>query len=75
MAVTGRDALDLALAGTALALIFGSAISASNPAAVVGRAVSALVSVGPLAYLFVLGIGGVLFVAYVVLYLPSQRPQ
>jgi len=75
MAVARRDALDLVLAGVALALVFGSAVSASNPAAVVGRAVNAVVSVGPLTYLFVLGIAGVLFMAYAVLYLPSQRPR
>ena len=72
MAVRERDAIDLALVAVALALVFGSGVGASNPATVVGRAVSAVASVGPLAYLLVLGVAGVLFMAYAVLYLPSQ---
>jgi hypothetical protein len=75
MAVEGRDAFDLVLAVVALVLVFGSAVSASNPVTVAGRAVSTIASVGPLTYLFVLGIAGVLFMAYAVLYLPTQGAQ
>jgi hypothetical protein len=73
MAVAERDAFDLALVAIALVLVVGPAVTASNPAAVVGRAVSAVTSLGPLPYLFALGVAGVLFVAYAVLYLPSTQ--
>ncbi|QLH76538.1 hypothetical protein HZS55_04110 [Halosimplex rubrum] len=73
MAVSERDAFDLALVVVALALVFGSSVTASNPVAVVGRAVSAVASVGPIAYLVVLGVGGILFMAYAVLYLPTTQ--
>ncbi|WP_135364745.1 hypothetical protein [Halosimplex halophilum] len=73
MAVAERDAFDLALVAIALVLVVGPAVGASNPAAVVGRAVSAVTSLGPLTYLFLLGVAGVLFAAYAVLYLPNTQ--
>jgi hypothetical protein len=47
-------------------------VSASDPTSVVGQLVSALVSLNPLVYLVVLGLVGVLFMAYGLLYLPTQ---
>ncbi|MFC7141241.1 hypothetical protein ACFQMA_15555 [Halosimplex aquaticum] len=72
MAIEERDAFDLALVAIAVALVVGSSVEASNPAAVVGSAIGAVTSLDPIAYLVVLGVGGVLFMAYALLYLPSQ---
>lgn len=75
MTTEPRDALDPALVAAALALVFGSSVVISNPATVVGAAVSAVAAVDPIAYLVVLGVGGILFTAYAVLYVPSQHRQ
>ncbi|QPV64690.1 hypothetical protein I7X12_08825 [Halosimplex litoreum] len=73
MALAERDAFDVALVVVALVLVVGPPISASNPAAAVGRAVSAVASLGPVAYLVGFGICGFLFMTYVVLYLPTTQ--
>ncbi|WP_436925753.1 hypothetical protein [Halosimplex amylolyticum] len=72
MAIEEREAFDLALVATALVLVVGSSIDASNPVSVVGSVVGAVTSVDPIAYLVVVGVGGVLFTAYAMLYLPAQ---
>lgn len=72
MEIERRDAFDLALVTTALILVFASSVSASNPANLVGGIVGAVTSVGAVTYLIAVGLGGVLFTAYVVLYLPSK---
>ncbi len=72
MVIEERDAFDLVLVATALALVVGSSVEASNPVSVVGSVVGAVTSVDPIAYLVVVGVGGVLFMAYAMLYLPSQ---
>lgn len=73
MALAERDAFDLALVAVALVLVVGPPISASNPVAVVGRAVSAAASLGPVAYLVGFAISGFLFMAYAMLYLPTTQ--
>ena len=72
MDLLSRDALDTALVVVALVLVYSHSVSASDPTSVVGRLVSALVSLNPIVYLVVLGLVGVLFMAYGLLYLPSQ---
>ncbi|MFB6173845.1 MAG: hypothetical protein ABEI39_04305 [Halobacteriales archaeon] len=72
MEIERRDAFDLALVTTALLLVFASSVRASNPVSVVGGVVDAVTSVGPIAYLVVVGLAGILFMAYAVLYLPTQ---
>jgi hypothetical protein len=73
MAVAERDAFDVALVVVALVLVVGPPISASNPVAVVGRAVGAVASLGPVAYLVGFAISGFLFMAYAMLYLPTTQ--
>lgn len=75
MDVNRRDAFDLALVATALVLAFASSVSASNPASVVGGVVGAVTSISPIAYLVVVGLAGILFMAYAMLYLPTQSSQ
>lgn len=58
-----RDAFD-----AALVLVYAHSASTASPTSVVG----ALVSLNPIVYLVVLGFVGILFVAYGVLYLPTQ---
>jgi len=72
MAVEDRDAFDLVLVATALVLSTASAVGVSNPVTAVGAAVTGITSVNPIAYLVVLGVFGVLFMAYAVWYVPSQ---
>jgi len=72
MDLLSRDAFDTALVVVALVLVYSHSVSTSDPTSVVGAAISALVSLDPLVYLVVLGVSGVLFMAYGLLYLPSQ---
>ncbi|WP_123537038.1 hypothetical protein [Halosimplex salinum] len=73
MAVERRDAFDLVLVATALVLVYASSVGVSNPVSVVGGVVDAITSVSPIAYLVIVGLGGVLFMAYALLYLPTQH--
>lgn len=75
MDVDRRDAFDLVLVATALVLVFASSVSASDPVSVVGGVIGAITSVSPIAYLVVVGLAGILFMAYAMLYLPTQSSQ
>ena len=75
MATEHRTRFDLALVVTALILVFAAPVSASNPVSVVGGVVGAILGISPIAYLVVLGLGGIIFMAYALLYLPSQQGQ
>lgn len=75
MAIAERDAFDLVLVAVALALVVGSSIRASNPVSRVTAAFAAVTSLDPIAYLVVLGVAGVLFMAYALLYVPTQSGQ
>jgi len=75
MATEHRERFDLALVVTALILVVAPPISASNPVSVVGGVVGAITGVSPIAYLVIVGLGGVIFMAYALLYLPSQQGQ
>jgi hypothetical protein len=68
-----RDRLDLALVGLALVLVFTTFVDVSGAGATVGGVIDAIASVGPIAYLFVFAAGGVLFLVYGLLYLPSRE--
>jgi hypothetical protein len=72
MDLLSRDAFDTALVVVALVLVYTHSVSASNPTNVVGRVVRAVVSLNPIVYLVVLGLVGVLFMAYGLLYLPNR---
>jgi hypothetical protein len=72
MELLSRDALDTALVVVALVLVYSHSVSTSNPASVVVAAIDALVSLNPLVYLVIFGLAGILFLAYGLLYLPSQ---
>jgi hypothetical protein len=72
MDLVNRDAFDTALVVVALVLVYTHSVSASDPTSVVGQVVSALVSLSPIVYLVVLGLVGILFMTYGLLYLPSQ---
>lgn len=72
MDLASRDAFDTGLVVVALVLVYSHAVSTTNPAGAVGTVVSALVSLDPLVYLVAFGVCGVLFMAYGLLYLPSQ---
>ncbi|ELZ29138.1 hypothetical protein C475_02939 [Halosimplex carlsbadense 2-9-1] len=73
MAVAERDAFDLVLVAVALVLVVGPSVTASNPTAAVGPVVSAVASLGPVAYLVGFAISGFLFMAYAMLYLPTTQ--
>lgn len=75
MDLVNRDAFDTALVVVALVLVYSHAVSTTNPTSVVGQVVAALVSLDPLVYLVVLGLGGILFLAYGLLYLPTQATE
>jgi hypothetical protein len=70
-----RDAFDTGLIVVGLVLVYSHAVSTTDPSSLVGVAVSALVSLDPLVYLVVLGVAGILFMAYGLLYLPGQASQ
>lgn len=67
-----RDAFDTALVVVALVLVYSHSVSTTDPTSVVGTVVAALVSLNPLVYLVAFGVVGILFLAYGLLYLPSQ---
>ncbi|WP_459192921.1 hypothetical protein [Halosimplex sp. J119] len=75
MAVEQRDAFDLLLVALAVVLVVGPPISASDPVSRVAAALAAVTSLDPIAYLVVLGVAGVLFMAYALLYVPAQSGQ
>ena len=58
--------------GLALVLVYAHSTSTASPTSVVDSVVGALVSLNPIVYLVVLGLVGILFMAYGVLYLPTQ---
>ena len=70
-----RDAFDAVLVAVALVLVYSHVAAAPDPASAVGRAVGAFASLDPVLYLVVLGLGGVLFLAYGLLYLPSRASE
>jgi hypothetical protein len=70
--LVNRDACDTALVVVALVLVYSHSVSTTDPTSVVGAAVAALVSLNPLVYLVAFGVVGILFLAYGLLYLPSQ---
>jgi hypothetical protein len=72
MDLLSRDAFDAALVVVALVLVYAHSASAASPTSVVGSVVAALVSLNPIVYLVVLGLVGILFMAYGLLYLPTQ---
>lgn len=67
MDLLSRDAFD-----AALVLVYAHSASTASPTSVVDSVAGALVSLNPIVYLVVLGFVGILFVAYGVLYLPTQ---
>lgn len=72
MDLASRDAFDTALVVVALVLVYSHAVSTTDPTSTVGALVAGLVSLDPLVYLLVLGVAGILFMAYGLLYLPTQ---
>jgi len=72
MDLLSRDAFDAALVVVALVLVYAHSASTASPTSVVGSVVAALVSLNPIVYLVVLGLVGILFMAYGLLYLPTQ---
>lgn len=72
MDLLSRDAFDTALVVLALVLVYAHSVQTTNPTSLVGSVVAALVSLNPLVYLVAFGAVGVLFLAYGLLYLPSQ---
>ena len=73
MEIGRRDAFDLVLVAVAVACILSYAIDPSGPQTAIGAVVDALASVSPIAHLVVFGGAGILFLAYALLYLPSQQ--
>lgn len=73
MDIGRRDAFDLVLVAVALALVYASSVETSDPVGSVDAAVAAVTSVNPIVYLVVVGVGGVLFMAYAVFYVPNQQ--
>jgi len=72
MELASRDALDTALVVVALVLVYSHSVSTTDPTSVVGAVVAALVSLDLLVYLVVVGVGGICFLAYDLLYLPGR---
>jgi hypothetical protein len=72
MDLRSRDAFDSALVVVALVLVYVHSATTPDPQSVVGSVVSALVSLPPVVYLVILGVVGIGFMAYGLLYLPSQ---
>ena len=68
MDLSSRDAFDAALVVVALVLVYAHSASTASPTSVVG----VLVSLSSVVCLVVLGLVGILFMAYGVLYLPTQ---
>lgn len=73
MEIGRRDAFDLALVAVAIACIVSYLADESNPQTAIDALVDALTSVSPVAYLVLFGGAGVLFLAWAMLYLPSQQ--
>lgn len=72
MDLRSRDAFDAALVVVALVLVYVHSATRADPQSVVGSVVAALVSLPPVVYLVVLGLVGIAFLAYGLLYLPRQ---
>lgn len=72
MDLRSRDAFDAALVVVALVLVYVHSATTADPQSVVGSVVAALVSLPPVVYLVVLGLVGIAFMAYGLLYLPRQ---
>jgi len=72
MDLLSRDAFDAALVVVALVLVYVHSATTPHPQSVVGSVVAALVSLPPVVYLVVLGVVGIGFMAYGLLYLPGQ---
>jgi hypothetical protein len=75
MDLVSRDAFDTALIVVALVLVYSHSVSTTDPTTVVVAAIAALFSLDPLVYLMILGLAGILFMTYGVLYLPSQTGE
>jgi len=75
MEISRRDAFDLALVAVAVGCVVSYAIDPSGSQTAVGDVVSAVAGVNPLVSLVVLGAVGTLFLAYVLLYLPTQQAR
>ncbi|PSP50683.1 hypothetical protein BRC67_09065 [Halobacteriales archaeon QH_3_68_24] len=56
----------------ALVPVYAHSASTASPTSVVGSVAGTLVSLNPIVYLVVFGLVGILFMAYGVLYLPTQ---
>jgi len=72
MDLRSRDAFDAALVVVALVLVYVHSATTPDPQSVVGSVVAALVSLPPVVYLVALGLVGIGFMAYGLLYLPRQ---
>jgi hypothetical protein len=68
-----RDTLDLALVVVAVLLVLSTLVDVSGITGTVGGLVGAVTSIDPIAYLLVFAAGGVLFLAYGLLYLPGRE--
>lgn len=75
MDIRSRDAFDTALVVVGLVLVYSHAVTTGNPLSVVGRVLDAVVSLNPIVYLVVLGLAGVLFLAYGLLYIPTRASE
>lgn len=75
MEIGRRDAFDLALVAVALVLVVSQSVSPSDPAGAISAFVAGITSVNPVVYLVVVGLGGIVFMAYGLLYLPTQRQR
>jgi len=73
MEIGRRDAFDLTLVAVALACVYSYLLDPSGSGTAIGDAVDAVLSIDPLVVLVVVGAGGVLFLAYALLYLPTQQ--
>ena len=73
MEISRRDAFDLVLVAVAAGCIYSYAVDPSGPQTAIGDVLDAVASVNPVAYLVVFGAAGILFLAYALLYLPTQQ--
>lgn len=75
MDIGPRDAFDLVLVAVALVLVYLHAIQTAGSQTAIGAVVEGLASINPIAYLVAVGVGGVLFMAYALLYVPAQSQR